>query len=129
MKNIERKGLLEIAERIIDAINDGYLEGRDVSDLHHEVFNTDYFIIGYYESEKWLNENIGVFNAIERIREYEMLNFGEVLTDFGSSENVCNMYTYIIGEELIYSLDAVQECDGELTIEVLESIKEEVENV
>ena len=32
-------------------------------------FNEDYFIIGYYQAEKWLDENGGVFNAIESIKE------------------------------------------------------------
>ena len=42
-----------------------------------------------------------VFEVIEHIREYEQLQFGEVNTDFSAPEHVVNMYTYIIGEEIV----------------------------
>ena len=42
-----------------------------------------------------------VNDAIEHIREYEQFHFGEVNTDFSSPEAVVNMYTYIIGEEIV----------------------------
>ena len=91
----------------------------ELTDLHHKLFNEDYFIIGYYEAEKFLEENGGVFNAIGVIKEYEKDNFGEVTTDFSSSEKVVNMFAYIIGEELIYSLD-----DSTPVAEVLEGLED-----
>ena len=80
-----------------------YLKGTnpEASDVHHEIFNTDYFIIGYAAAEEWLDKNVGSFEAIRTIQEYEKFNFGEVNTDLSSSENVCNMYTYIKGEEIL----------------------------
>ena len=42
-----------------------------------------------------------MFNIIETIRDYEKSNFGEVNTDFSSSEKVVNMYAYIVGEEVV----------------------------
>ena len=71
----------------------------NVDDLHHHCFNTDYYIIGTYQAKKWLGEN--VFEIIEIIREYEENNFGEVSTDFSDPEKIVNMYTYIIGEEIV----------------------------
>ena len=68
-------------------------------DLHHEIFNTDYYIIGRYEATKWLGDQ--VFNVINIIKEYENDNFGEVNTDFSEVEKVVNMYVYIIGEEIV----------------------------
>ena len=80
-----------------------YLKGTnpEASEVHHEIFNTDYFIIGYAAAEEWLDKNVGSFEAIRTIQEYEKFNFGEVNTDLSSSENVCNMYTYIKGEEIL----------------------------
>tara|TARA_Y100001963_G_scaffold51936_1_gene72643 strand:+ start:316 stop:645 length:330 start_codon:yes stop_codon:yes gene_type:complete len=69
-------------------------------ELHNELFNTDYYLIGYYNCRKWLSDE--VFNVIEYIKEYEESNFGEVYTDFSNSEKVVNMYVYIIGEEIVY---------------------------
>ena len=44
-------------------------------DLHHQVFNTDYFIIGYYQAETlvnhyayWLGQEI-VYEAIYKLEE------------------------------------------------------------
>tara|TARA_R100001594_G_C3983828_1_gene250714 strand:+ start:168 stop:497 length:330 start_codon:yes stop_codon:yes gene_type:complete len=88
------------ADRIkenIDYDND-YLN-NDLHDIHHDLFNSDYYIIGIYEATKWLKNE--VFNVIEYIKEYENLHFGEVTTDFSSAESVVNMYVYIIGEEIL----------------------------
>lgn len=78
-----------------DVANDCYIE-----DLHHYLFNQNYFIIGSYKAEEWLKKD-SIFNAIEKIREYEQSNFGEVSTDLSNSENVANMLAYILGEEVL----------------------------
>jgi hypothetical protein len=98
----------ELKNLIIDAINDNRLNDMPVNEIHNEVFNTDYFIIGRFEAEKWLINNGGIFNAIEIIKDYELDNFGTVNTDFSEAEHVCNMYTYILGEELINGLNVIQ---------------------
>lgn len=64
--------------------------------------------MGYYAAEQWLIKNVGVFAAIEVIREYEMDNFGEVNTDFSSSEKVVNMYVYVIGEQILTESKTLQ---------------------
>jgi len=98
------------AELVNYALNglDNISEGQYACDLHHELFNTDYFIIGYYQAEEWLKANPGIFAAIEEIREYEQSNFGEVNTDFSSSEKVVNMYAYIKGEEILADCPTLQ---------------------
>ena len=68
-------------------------------DLHHEIFNTDYYIIGTYKAKKWLEDE--VFNVIDIIKKYENFNFGQVTTDLSQPENIVNMYTYIVGEEIV----------------------------
>ena len=70
-------------------------------DLHHECFNTKYYIIGTYKATQWLGGQ--VFNVIEYIKEYENNNFGEVTTDFSDPEKIVFMYVYIIGEEIVYN--------------------------
>tara|TARA_R100001082_G_scaffold83160_2_gene49902 strand:+ start:7759 stop:8136 length:378 start_codon:yes stop_codon:yes gene_type:complete len=69
-------------------------------DLHHDCFNTDYYIVGTYQAKQWLGDM--VFKVIEHIREYEEFHFGEVSTDLSNPENIVNMYVYIIGEQIVY---------------------------
>lgn len=109
MKNYTRNFNADLIEHSINKLKD--LKGSSiyVSDLHNEIFNTDYFIIGYYESEKWLNDYIGVFFAINIIKEYEEKNFGTIMTDLTSSEKVANMYAYIQGEELLNDTQTMHE--------------------
>ena len=83
-------------------------EGQEACDLHHELFNVDYFIIGYYQAEQFLVNGPGVFSAIEEIQEYEKSNFGEITTDLGSSEKVVNMYAYIKGEDILNDCPTIQ---------------------
>jgi hypothetical protein len=91
----------EIRKHFEDWIRDQDSEWieANLDDLHHHCFNTDYYIIGTWKATQWLGDQ--VFNVIETIRDYEMNNFGEVNTDFSDPEKVVNMYTYIIGEEIV----------------------------
>jgi hypothetical protein len=116
----------ELVQYAIDGLNN-VNPGVYASDLHNHLFNTDYFIIGYYKAEEWLKNNPGIFAAIEEIREYEQDNFGEVNTDFSSSEKVVNMYAYIKGEEILADCPTLQEkWDGKLWEEDIEQIKTEL---
>tara|TARA_Y100000401_G_scaffold112389_1_gene111756 strand:+ start:478 stop:813 length:336 start_codon:yes stop_codon:yes gene_type:complete len=83
-----------IAENSV-ALNDS--DFRD--DLHYHAFNTDYYIIGTYKAKQWLGEK--TFDVINIIKEYEQFNFGEVITDLSEPEKVVNMYTYIVGVEIV----------------------------
>lgn len=105
MKNLTNKAKQELICRVIETIQENDLKGLYVEELHQRAFNQDYYIIGYYNAEKWLIDNYGIFAAIQKIQEYEQDNFGEVNTNFGNSENVCNMLTYILGEEIIQDLN------------------------
>ena len=88
-------------EYLIDALkyNADYIDENDIYDIHHDIFNTDYYIIGRYEARKWCKDE--AFNIIGFIKEYEMDNFGELYTDLSEPERVVNMYVYMIGEEIL----------------------------
>lgn len=92
----------EIKSHFEDFINDennkDFIE-NNLEDLHHEVFNTNFYIIGRYKASQWLGDQ--VFNVINFIKEYENDNFGSVNTDFSEPEAVVNMYVYIIGKEIV----------------------------
>lgn len=95
----------EIKEYFDDYINENKTWFEEDSpndwkdDLHHNAFNTDYYIIGTYQAKQWLGNM--TFDVINFIKEYEQFNFGEVYTDLSDPEKVVNMYVYIIGEEIV----------------------------
>lgn len=92
----------EIIEDILEYLKN--TNGFYGCDLHNEVFNTDYYIIGTYKAKKAL-ENYGVFEALDKVQTYEKENYGEVFTDLSDPEKVANMLYYIESQEYIYSSD------------------------
>ena len=86
--------ILDNGEYLKDNEND-FLE-----ELHNYAFNQDYYMIGTYQAKKWCEDY--VFDIIECIRQWENDVIGEVSTDFSEPEKVVNMYTYIVGEHIVY---------------------------
>ncbi len=118
----------EIKQYAIDALDNYKGCNIEASELHHEIFNTDYYIIGTYDAKQWLGAS--TFDVIETIKEYEQDNFGEVNTDFSDPEKVVNMYVYIVGEEVLQESETLRkQWDSKLTDEDLEAIKKELEGV
>lgn len=98
----------EAVEAIIECLEGGY-DGY-YCDLHNEVFNTDYYIIGTYEAKEALRE-YDVFDAIELVQKYEKEQFGEIYTDLSDPEKLINMVYYIIGDEIIGDMYEIKEFD------------------
>ena len=90
----------DVKDYLIQQLNDDVGLDNDANDLHHYLINQDYFLIGYYNCRKWL-EKESVFEAIEKIRDYEQFNFGEVTTDFSDEEKVANMLAYVLADEIL----------------------------
>ena len=90
----------DVKDYLIQQLQDDVGLDNDINDLHHYLINEDYFIIGYYQARKWL-EKESVFEAIEKIREYEESNFGEVTTDFSNEEKTANMLAYVLADEIL----------------------------
>ena len=114
---------------IIEALEDGY-DGY-YCDLHNEVFNTDYYIIGTYQAKEALKE-YDVFEAIELVQTYEKEQFGEVYTDLSDPEKLINMVYYIVGDEVIGEMYDIEEfndnwnesADEETNGKIVEAMKE-----
>lgn len=103
----------EIKQYIFDNVNknsfgswSNVLELIKDGELHHQLFNTDYYIIGRYKAELWLSDE--VYKVVDYIKEYEEINFGEVTTNFSEAEHIVNMYVYIIGEELLSEISTLE---------------------
>ena len=103
----------EIKQELLDYIEDNDLtlsQALEDGDLHYKVYNSDYFIIGYYNAEQWLikdNRNY-TFEVLEYVQEQSEEIFGtiEKITD---AERLVNLYAYWLGYEVIAELQAEQE--------------------
>ena len=90
----------DVKDYLIQQLQDDVGLDNDINDLHHFLINQDYFIIGYYQARKWL-EKESVFQAIEKIKDYEQSNFGKVTTDFSDQEKTANMLAYVLADEIL----------------------------
>tara|TARA_R110002020_G_scaffold179153_1_gene372283 strand:+ start:98 stop:508 length:411 start_codon:yes stop_codon:yes gene_type:complete len=106
------------------------------ADLHHELFNMDYFVIYHYEAEKiakrWgvdafdlvkynVNEEQDAFGECYWIKEPNKLNW----------ESQVNLAAYWIGRDLLYEVqEALDSCwDDEMTEEDVKRVKEAIEEL
>lgn len=119
----------EAIEAIIEALENGF-DGY-YCDLHNEVFNTDYYIIGTYKAKEALRE-YDVFEAIDLVQNYEKEQFGEVYTELSNPEKLINMVYYIVGDEVIgemYDIEAFNDgwndqADEETNKIIIKAMKE-----
>ncbi len=96
-----------IKNELTEYIKEGIKENtfKDLEEMHFQLFNEDYYIIGYYQAQEWLDShNLSTFEALDIIREYEEFNFGEC-KNYTNAEETVNMLVYIYGEELVYNTD------------------------
>ena len=106
-KEVNNKAKSELTEYINDRLNDLKIDisNTDLYELHHELFNTDYYVIGYYDAKQKLTEwDIDPLDALNMIQEYEIEQFGEITKRDINHETVLNMVVYILGEELLQSM-------------------------
>jgi len=92
--------LNEVKEQALDYLKDNQDMNTYGCDLHHEIFNTDYFCCYTSEAKKYL-DSYGIFEAIKEVTEYEKFNFGESTTDISNPCKLINMLVYIKGEEIL----------------------------
>ena len=98
----------DVRRDIIDKLRDGVGIGSYGCDLHNELCNTDYFIIGSYKAKEWIGEC--AFDVIQLIVDWENDNIGEVTADFSDPERVANLFVYIVGEEILNESKTLGRC-------------------
>ena len=74
---------------------------------------------------------IGEFEAVAYVTEQEEEMFGEVnlTTKDMNSERITNLLAYYKGQELIYSLDSLEDMEKQLTEENVNTLIEELEEL
>ena len=103
----------EIKTELLDYVENNNLtlsEALQDDDLHFNVYNSDYFIIGYYNAEQWLikdNRNY-TFEVLGYVQEQEENELGTI-EKIDNAERLVNLYAYWLGYEVIAELQAEQE--------------------
>jgi hypothetical protein len=98
-------------------------EDHSFDDLHHEVFNEDYYIIGYYQANEWLtSHSVSAFEAIAYVIEQEENHFGEssLTASDMNSERIVNLLVYFAAFDVMPDCDLSNTSKTEL-LELLES--------
>jgi len=114
MNDFNTEVLKQHAQMILDALNDGRIDEDIIQneEIHQVAFNTDWFIVGYYQADQWIQENFNsTFEAIDIVRQYEVDNFGEFNTEI-NSEKIANMLSYICGEIVISDIGYTYDLEG-----------------
>ena len=103
----------EIKNELLDYVENNNLtlsEALQDDDLHYKVYNSDYFIIGYYNAEQWLikEDRNYTFEVLGYVQEQEEIALGTI-EKIDNAERLVNLYAYWLGYEVIAELQAEQE--------------------
>lgn len=93
----------DVEAQLRDALISHDLHGVSTADMHHEVYNQSATYVYTADAERAL-EQLGTFNVIQTVMEYDLTQFGQVAPaiQYGHPCWVANMVVYILGEALIY---------------------------
>lgn len=103
----------EIKNELLDYVENNNLtlsKALQDDDLHFNVYNSDYFIVGYYNAEQWLTKDDRnyTFEVLGYVQEQEENEFGTI-EKIDNAERLVNLYAYWLGYEVIAELQAEQE--------------------
>tara|TARA_R100000231_G_scaffold117778_2_gene87928 strand:+ start:272 stop:730 length:459 start_codon:yes stop_codon:yes gene_type:complete len=115
MENLKKDSLIYAIDQLED-LKDSLI-GNYASDLHHYLFNENYYIIGHYKARQWLGDDF--VTAVMFVQGWEMENLGESqiqmhwddfngwtqedpdCTSYHDSEGIANKLNYIFGLEIL----------------------------
>ena len=98
----------ELLQHLIETVLNTDDDRTDYDDIHHEAFNEDYYIIGYYQASEWLKaHDVDPFEAIAYVIEQENNCFGEsnLKPDDINSERIVNLLVYFAGNDVMPNCD------------------------
>lgn len=128
LETIKKAYVSGLSQRVINQLINSLpdYEGYHGSDLHGLIFNEDLLYIKILEAERDLNE-LGVFDCIALVKEYEQYNFGKFSTAINPC-NIAHMVGYIIGEFINNSAHLTNNCwDSKLTENDIAIIEDELQ--
>ena len=95
----QKRAILEYA---IDQLDSEVGLGGYIEELHHHLFNEDYFIIGTYKASKFIGSDLGKILEVCIDFEKDMGIFDESFyMTILESEKVANKLAYVVGYEIL----------------------------
>lgn len=113
----------ELLNNLVEYIKQCDDDRTDFDDLHHEVFNEDYYIIGYHQASEWLkSHDVDDFRAIAYVIDQELDHFGEsnLKPSDINSEHIVNLLVYFAAFDIMPNCDLSNTSKTEL-LNLLES--------
>ena len=98
----------ELLAHLIETVENSDDSNTNFEDLHHEAFNEDYYIIGYYQASQWLkSHDVDAFEAIAYVIEQELNYLGESNLSPAdiNSEKIVNLLVYFAGFDVMPNCD------------------------
>ena len=98
----------ELLAHLIATVENSDDSNTNFEELHHEAFNEDYYIIGYYEASEWLrSHDVGAFKAIAYVIDQQLNHFGEssLKPDEMNSERIVILLVYFAGFDVMPNCD------------------------
>ena len=117
----------EVVEKFLEILNSGDLEDGALYSYDYllfEAFGTSYYIPDFDEAELALKQ-YGKEKAKQKVEEFEIKNFGEVVTDFEDVVSFADMLFYIVGDKVIenvVSISEYEECTQNQFLELFKNI-------
>jgi len=110
----------ELAQHVIDLINDEVITDDNLEDTHFHAFYEDFYVVGSYQSKVWLREHdVSARDVIEALTEavIDYDNFDIVNTAM-TREVLANEFIQIQGKKMLSDLtyDTVQELKDRLQV-------------
>ena len=92
----------ELACEMIDYIENYGIEDMYLSDIAHELYNNDYYIIGIYQAKEWLKKYFDdMLETIEYWEEETGESYGQMITDV---ENLATLVAYTVVDNLLHEV-------------------------
>lgn len=113
-----------ITEEILDNLED--YDGCYVRDIPCEMYNTDYYIIGRHEAQEFIKEHL---NDVLQALDYYQDNMGVQYPYIKDTEKLASLAVYMIAEYIWVGLDTVSNYSDSIVCDVIEEIKEELEEL
>ena len=102
MKNLETTIKMEVLEKL----QNGELEGMEISDAMYHLYNTDYYITETDQAKQLIKDNID--ELLEALEDYQ-LNVGEGYPDITNLQKLASLTVLYVAETLWNKLDTVHD--------------------
>jgi hypothetical protein len=131
---LPRKGdhIKEIITRMLDLLQENVGLDEYMCDLPHDLMGTQYYIVGRYKAEQWLQNGPGVFEAIKTVTDYYEFIVGEtpVAEIVTEPEQIVNMFVYITSGDIIAGTDTYyQNRDKKVSEDMLDALIAELKEL